>query len=137
MKKFLVVLVIAFAVVVQFSQVEASDYYVGNEADGDEVYLMTDTIKKTSVGYSEQWRHHYYEIYMTFKAVNPTYGSIFFGYTISYGPEELPGYKDRNGKWQGVDESGDVNPHINSDPDVHRAKILNRAYKYLYDNGYI
>lgn len=132
--------VIILAIIFFFSQnnlVSAEDIYVGNEKNGDKVYLMTESIDKKPTTYSKIWKMWYYECYMTFKVVNPEYGEGFFGYTITWGPEELPGYKDMDGKWQGVDESGEVNPRINSDSNVHRAKILNRAYKYLYDNGYI
>lgn len=136
MKKFSVVLAL-LVVLIQIARVEAADIYVGNEQNGDKVYLMTDTVKKRTVGYNKDWKMYAYECYMTFKAGNPEYGSIFFGYTISWGSEEEPGYKDQNGNWQGVDESGEVNPRFNSDPNVYRARILNRAYKYLCDNGYI
>jgi len=112
----------------------AKDVYVGNEKNGDPVYLMTDSIEKEKLHYSEDWKKWSYQYNITFKSVDPKYGALFFGYTITRDFDEPPMYKDQNGKWQPIDFDGN---YLNEDPNVYRAKILNRAYKYLYDNGYI
>ena len=138
MKKFLVVIVIAFAIVVQFSQAEAVDYYMGNDSNGNKVYLMTDTVKKTSVAYSKQWRMHRYRFDLTFKAVNSTQDASYFECTIYVGPEELPHYTDRSGNQQVIDDDTfEVNRHFDKNPDIYHANIIHKAYKYLCDNGYV
>ena len=130
-KKFFSVAVLAAVLIfVGNNSANAQDVYVGNRANGDTVYLMTDSIKKTPTGYSQQWKMYHYECYMTFKAVDSRNKPFFFGYTISWGPEEIAGYKDSNGNWYSLEGR-------NTDPDVYRAKILERAYEWLDNNGYI
>ena len=138
-KKILSVMILLAVVFIcgQNNFAQAKDVYMGNDENGNKVYLMTESIDKKQTSYSKIWKMWSYECYVQFKSVHPEYGPLFFGYTITWGPEEEPGYKDKNGNWQGVDESGEVNPRFNSDPDVYRARILNRAYKYLCDNGYV
>jgi len=135
MKKFFEIILLAVVMVfLNSNQASAKDIYVGSEKDGDPVYLMTDSIEKEKLHYSEDWKKWSYQYNITFKSVKTNYGALFFGYTITCDFDGPPMYKDQNGKWQPIDFDGN---YLNNDPDVYRAEILNSAYKYLCDNGYI
>lgn len=137
MKKVLLTMLLAITIIFIGSQnnfAEAVDYYVGNESNGDKVYLITENITKTPITYSQDWKKWSYKYYLPFKSVNPQHGAFYFGYTITCDFDEPPMYKDQNGKLQPIDfDEG----YLNDDPNVNRARILHNAYKYLLDHGYM
>ena len=134
MKKIFSVMML-LAVLIFSLQVQAADVFVGNEENGDKVYLMTETVKKEKLNYSSDWKRWSYQYYMTFKSVNSRYGSFYFGYTITRDFDEPPMYQDQNEKWQPIDLEGDE--YFNDDPNIYRANILHNAYRYLLENGYL
>ncbi len=75
MKKFLATMSLAVAlIIVGNSQVNATDVYVGNRANGDSVYLMTDSIEKEATSYSNIWKTYFYDCHMKFKSVDSKKG---------------------------------------------------------------
>ena len=139
MKKVFSIFVIGLVILFQVSQAEAVDYYVGNDKNGDTVYLMTETISKKDFEPSEemkagQWVFAYD---MKFKSVSRKNKVTFFDSTIYYGFEALGLYEDTEGNFQCMNHSGKVNPRYNDDKNIYRAEIMSKAFKYLFDNNYL